>query len=129
MLTSRDCVDLIRGLTLVGVLNGVPSKLAHFDTCGSGEVKDVVGLDDTFADKTDSVRDKYDSFLIAGVDSVVCGADSSALTKGLPVKQLAEISFRQPYLAKIDSDGDVVEITGESESVIDEEFIFHRSVQ
>lgn len=58
-------IQLIRGLTLTGLKAGdEPTTLAHYDSCGQGEVKDVVSLEVGFNDLIAWNSKKYGAFAI-----------------------------------------------------------------
>jgi hypothetical protein len=113
-------VHALRGLTLVGlsVFDG-PQKLAHIDSCGAGEVKDVVGLKTDFHSEISRFKGKFNAFVILGADSVVCGnKDLQVLFKGLPFTKWKELSFREPYFGVLFSNGNFKEVRGAGDSFI-----------
>lgn len=105
-----------RGLTLFGVRENVPVKLAHFDSCDPRRpVPDDARSSEPFARhiaQTD--KDGYAAYLILGHDSVRCRAqvDLERMFEGLPLKEWKRIGYRQTYLGVIARDGKTWERIG-----------------
>lgn len=114
-----DHLELARGLTLVGITStGDAVKLSHADTC-AWEVVDEMGISTGFQHDYEQYEARYARFALVAHDSLVCDSDQvSSMVEGMNLELVANVGFREPYVAIISVDGQVEEFTGDSEQSI-----------
>lgn len=116
---SKKVTPLVRGLTLVGFLDGLGAyKLAHLDSCGKTE-NDHVRLAKDFQSIISLMKSRFGGFAIVSHDSAVCsGTELAPLFAGTGFTRWQELKFRTPYIAIIAGDGKTAEFVGTPENLL-----------
>lgn len=121
---TGDRVDLLRGLTLLGLNAGeAPVKLAHKDTCAyDHEVFDLnVHLTGGLKTEIEQNRALFGAMVIVADSSAVCYEIDPQLEDifaGTDFTKWSEIWYNQPYIAIVSGNDSIQEFIGEPSTAL-----------
>lgn len=119
---SKSRVDLIRGITLLGVNGDAPPiKLKHIDTCGfGGQVHDKESFEGSIEALISSTQDLFQAHLLVVHDSGTCGGTQlEEAFRGVDLKKSHLVQTRTPYVALLSNGKAISEETGAPGSALD----------